>query len=84
MTHRTRTETEKKIARRWPGGADLALRARMSDDSKLPSTRQMLAHDAAAARSRGEAANSTAETSNDEDFRRVMTALRVVLQMSGS
>jgi hypothetical protein len=55
----------------------------MTDDAKLPSTRQILESDAAALRKPAAPAD-TPTAVDDESFRRVMTALRVVLQMGGS
>jgi len=56
----------------------------MSEDSKLPSARQMLASDAAAAQARAKPAAVREVPSQDEDFRRVLMALRTVLHMSGT
>jgi hypothetical protein len=56
----------------------------MSDDSKLPSARQMLASDAAAAQARTEPATDRGVPPQGDDFRRVLMALRTVLHMSGT
>jgi hypothetical protein len=56
----------------------------MSEDAKLPSARQVLASDAAAAQARVAPAAARGVPSQDEDFRRVLMALRTVLHMSGT
>jgi hypothetical protein len=56
----------------------------MSDPSELPSARQILESDTAASRGKTEPASESVESPNDEDFRRILTALRVVLKMGGS
>lgn len=56
----------------------------MTDDVKLPSTRQILESDAAAKRESAEPSGTRADAQDDESFRRVISALRVVLQMGGS
>jgi hypothetical protein len=54
----------------------------MPDDFKLPSARQILESDAAAARNAP--SDELPPDTVDDDFRRVMAALRAVLQMRGS
>ena len=79
-----RTKTETKNPGRATGGADLAFRSAMSNHSELPSARQILESDTVASRSKTEPASDSVESSDDEDFRRILTALRVVLKMGGS
>lgn len=82
MPARTKTETKNPVLS--TGGADLAFRSAMSNHSELPSARRILESDAAALRSKTEPASDSVESPDDEDFRRVLTALRVVLKMGGS
>ena len=56
----------------------------MSDEFKLPSARRILEGDTATPRQRAESASPPVESPLDDDFRRVLTALRVVLKMGGS
>jgi hypothetical protein len=79
-----RTKTETKNPVRATGGADLAFRSAMSNHSELPSARQILESDTAALRGKAEPACESVESPDDEDFRRILTALRVVLKMGGS
>jgi hypothetical protein len=53
----------------------------MSEDSKLPSTRQILESDAAESSNDIEPGRLSQDLPDDEDFRRVITALRIVLRM---
>jgi hypothetical protein len=79
-----RTETETYFCLDEKKGADFAFQRRMSDEPKLPSTRQILASDAPATRDRAEPAAADAGCTENDDFRRVMSALRAVLQVRGS
>jgi len=54
----------------------------MANDPELPSARRILETDASATRQTAERANDS--DTGEEDFRRVLTALRAVLQIRGS
>ena len=65
-------------------GAAFALLPGMSDDSKLPSARLILESDAAASRNPITVSTAAEASTDDDDFRRVMSALRAVLQIRGA